>query len=166
MSIKTIVVGDNESSMVVLCPRTDDDGPGLRLPIRIGVVEAASIGMGVDGTAHKRPLTHDLLRNAIATLGATVAGVSIVGVTGTTFYARIRLVGKDGEVSEIDARPSDAIALAVRCRAPLYAEQSVLDTAALPDFDAVREDEERQELERFHDFVEGLSPEDFLGDME
>ena len=66
-----------------------------------------------------------------------------------------------GRAVQVDARPSDAIALAVRVDAPLFAEESVLEAATLPDFASVEKDEEKQELEKFHAFVEGLSPDDF-----
>ena len=82
-------------------------------------------------------------------------------VRGTTFYAQIHILSPDGRQLQVDARPSDAIALAVRTGTPIYAEEYVLDTAALPDFRGVEEDEERQEMQKFHDFVQSLSPEDF-----
>ncbi len=117
--------------------------------------------MGIDGSTHARPLTHDLLKSVITSLGAALTGVVINDVRGTTFYAQLRLLTPNGERIQVDARPSDAIALAVRMRTPIYAEEAVLDTAAMPDFRSVEEDEERQEMQKFHDFVEGLSPEDF-----
>lgn len=117
--------------------------------------------MGVDKTAHERPMTHDLLQSVITTLGASLERVAIVDVHGTTFFAQLRLVAPTGEELAVDARPSDAIALAVRMHAPIYADERVLDTAALPDFDAVERSEREREEAAFHEFVEGLSPEDF-----
>lgn len=162
MNISTIVVGGSAgSSLVVLKPHHRRGSNSVELPIRIGSVESSAISMGIDGSAPSRPLTHDLLKSVISSLGAALTGVVINDVRGTTFYAQLRLLTPDGERVQVDARPSDAIALAVRMRTPIYAEESVLDTAALPDFRSVEEDEERQELQRFHDFVEGLNPEDF-----
>ena len=161
MDIQSVVVGAGPvASVVVLKPR-HDSGPSSKLPIRIGSIEAVSISMGIDGREHKRPMTHDLLGSVISTLDASVASVIISDVQGTTFFAQLRLVSSLGEPLCVDARPSDALALAVRVHAPIFAESSVLDTAALPDFASVERDERQKEAEAFHDFVEGLSPEDF-----
>lgn len=162
MDIQTIVVGGGPlSSLVVLKPHRRRGDSSVQLPIRIGSVESSAISMGIDGTPHDRPMTHDLLRSVIGALGAAVTGVIITDVRGTTFYSKIRMVTADGDTIAVDARPSDAIALAVRTHTPIFADEHVLDTAAFPDFKSVEKDEERQEMERFHDFVEHLSPEDF-----
>jgi bifunctional DNase/RNase len=117
--------------------------------------------MGVDGHKQKRPMTHDLLNSVVTNLGASLSSVVINNVEGTTLYAQLRLVNDRGETISVDARPSDALALAVRMHAPIFAEEEVLDTAALPDFASIERDERAREAEAFHDFVEGLSPEDF-----
>ena len=117
--------------------------------------------MGVDGAHGGRPMTHDLLASTIKALGAKVSHVVVSDVDGTTFFAQVALRTDSGRIIQVDARPSDAIALAVRVDAPLFAEESVLEAATLPDFAAVEKDEEKQELEKFHAFVEGLSPDDF-----
>jgi bifunctional DNase/RNase len=117
--------------------------------------------MGVDGHKQPRPLTHDLLQSVISSLGASVTDMVITDVQGTTFFAQLRLRSESGETVAIDARPSDALALCVRAHVPIYAESDVLDTAALPDFYAIERSEKEREAEAFHNFVEGLSPEDF-----
>jgi bifunctional DNase/RNase len=94
-------------------------------------------------------------------LGGHLRSVIINDVSGTTFYAQLDLVNADGRQVLVDCRPSDAIALAVRCGAPLFAEQSVLDVAGMPDFGAIEDQEHNQEMQDFHEFVEGLSPDDF-----
>ncbi|MBO7675545.1 MAG: bifunctional nuclease family protein [Atopobiaceae bacterium] len=161
MDIQSVVVGAGPvASVVVLKPRKDR-GAASKLPIRIGMVEAIAISMGVDGQEQKRPKTHDLLQSVISGLGAYLSSVVINNVEGTTFFAQLQLVNSLGETLSIDARPSDALALAVRAHAPIFAEEEVLDTAALPDFASVERDERQREAEAFHDFVEGLSPEDF-----
>lgn len=161
MDIQSVVVGAGPvASVVVLKPR-QDNGSTSKLPIRIGTVEAIAISMGVDGHKQKRPMTHDLLNSVVTNLGASLSSVVINNVEGTTFYAQLRLVNDRGETISVDARPSDALALAVRMHAPIFAEEEVLDTAALPDFASVERDERAREAEAFHDFVEGLSPEDF-----
>ncbi len=160
MDIQSIVVGAGPiASVVVLKPRGDHETS--KLPIRIGSVEAASISMGVDGHKQTRPMTHDLLQNVIANLGASVTDMVINDVQGTTFFAQVRLKSESGETVAVDARPSDALALCVRTHVPIYAESDVLDTAALPDFSAIERSEKEREAEAFHNFVEGLSPEDF-----
>lgn len=163
MDIQTVVVGSGPvASLVVLKPHelAEDEHP-TRLPIRIGTVEATAISMGVEPQEGGRPMTHDLLRSAINDLGATVSGVCISDVSGTTFFALVELEKSSGETISVDARPSDAIALAVRTDAPIYAETDVLDTAGLPDFGAIEESTRERELADFHDFVETLSPGDF-----
>lgn len=163
MDIQTVVVANGPgTSLIVLKPRTTDDSPSLpTLPIKIGFIEANQISMGIDTSHNTRPLTHDLLLNAIESLGGHVSGVKIVDVKGTTFFARVMALSELGRSVELDARPSDAIALAVRAGVPIFAEEKVLDKAAFPDFKAVEEDEREHELERFHEFVETLTPDDF-----
>lgn len=161
MEIQTVVVGGFQMpSLIVL--KTVDGAVETHLPIRIGAVEAAAITEALDQQHHKRPLTHDLLNSVITRLGGRVNAVHIVDVQGTTFYANLCLERPDGSITELDCRPSDAIALAVRTCAPIYARENVLETATMPDFDKVEKAAEEQEMAAFHDFVEGLTPEDFV----
>lgn len=163
MDIESVIVGGGPVASLVVLRTREEAGAGapLLLPIRIGQVEATSISMGVDGRSGGRPMTHDLLASTISALGASTESVRVMAVQGTTFFAQLSLVATDGSRVFVDARPSDAIALAVRERVPVYADESVLETAAMPDFRGVERDEEQRELEEFHTFVEGLSPEDF-----
>ena len=163
MDIESVVVGEGPiASLVVLRTREEGpDGTAQQLPIRIGSFEATAITMGVNARVGGRPMTHDLLRSTISALGASCVGVRIMAVQGTTFFAQVELERSDGEHVFLDARPSDALALAVREEAPVYAEESVLSIAAMPDFRGVEKDEEAHEMEEFHAFVESLSPEDF-----
>ena len=109
-------------------------------------------------------MTHDLLKNVIESLGAHLDSVIISAVSGTTFFAQLRIEKEDGEAIFIDSRPSDAIALAVRTGAPIYARSDVLTTASYPDFKGVEKEEEEHEMEEFHKFVENLTPDDFAND--
>ena len=161
MNIESIVVGGGPVASLVVLRTSDDSGPALQLPIRIGSVEATAISMGVNPRQGSRPMTHDLLASTISALGGRCASVRIMAVQGTTFFAQLELVREGGEQVFVDARPSDALALAVREGLPIYAADDVLETAALPDFRGVEKDEEAHELEEFHNFVESLSPEDF-----
>ncbi len=162
MDIHTIAVGGGPiPSVIVLRSRTSSDETPIELPIRIGTIEAMAISMGLDSQLHERPMTHDLLRNVIQSLDATVSRVAIVDVHGTTFFAELQLTTSSGHFVTVDSRPSDAIALAVRMGVPIFADSHVLEAATLPDFKGVERAEKEQEFERFHDFVESLSPGDF-----
>lgn len=162
MDIKTVVIGGGPvSSLIVLKPAKQDEKEPLSLPIRIGAVEATAISMGVNPENSSRPMTHDLLKSVMESLGGHLRSVIINDVSGTTFFAQLDIVNADGQQVLVDCRPSDAVALAVRCGAPLFAEQTVLDVAGMPDFGAIEDQEHNQEMQDFHDFVEGLSPDDF-----
>lgn len=168
MDIQTIVVGGGPvASLLVLKPRIPEEAPhDAQLPIKIGPVEAMAICMGVNDSHRTtdRPMTHDLLKNVIESLGAQLDSVIISAVSGTTFFAQLRIETEDGEAIFVDSRPSDAIALAVRTGAPIYARSDVLTTASYPDFKGVEKEEEEHEMEEFHKFVENLSPDDFAND--
>lgn len=143
------------------------------LPIWIGPGEADAIAVRLQDVAVARPMTHDLIRNLIEQLGARVVYIVVNDLANDTFFARI-VLDVNGVTMEIDARPSDAIALAVRVEAPIFAEETVLDRAGV----VLDEDGQPQEgaaagpakeldaaeLERlgvFKDFIEGLDLDDF-----
>jgi uncharacterized protein len=140
------------------------------LPIWIGAAEADAIAVRLQEVAVARPLTHDLLRSVIDSLGAHVNSVVVHDLANDTFYARI-VLDVDGKQLEVDSRPSDAIALAVRAEVPIFAEESVLDRAGvlLDQEEGAAAGEERpqaneEELERmsaFRDFIESLDLDDF-----
>lgn len=104
------------------------DNRGRRVPIFIGPFETFAISMALEGVAVDRPLTHDLLKNAIDRLGGTVERITIDDLWQQTFYARITVSLKSGDTQDIDARPSDAIALALRTRSPIYMAESVIES--------------------------------------
>jgi bifunctional DNase/RNase len=116
------------------------DGP-RRLPIVIGEPEAQAIANELEGVRPQRPMTHDLLRSVIETLGASVKEVLISEIKEGTFYAKILFEYSD---LEVDARPSDAIALAVRCGAPLYISEEIMDEVSLRAEDIQEIDAEQQ----------------------
>jgi bifunctional DNase/RNase len=125
------------------------------LPIWIGAPEATSIAFALQGVAMPRPLTHDLLRNVLADLSVDVERIVVTELRDGTFYAEIELV-QGGRTVKISSRPSDAIALAVRASVPIFAEEAVLAEAGIE-----IEDEDEQEVERFKQFIDSVSPEDF-----
>lgn len=121
-------------------------GASRRLPIIIGAFEAQAIALEIEGIKPPRPLTHDLLKQLIDNLGATIIEVIIDELRENTFFAKI-VLEVSGLTNEVDARPSDAIALAVRARAPIYVSETVMEAAAfIPSEDAESDEEKKSEL--------------------
>jgi uncharacterized protein len=129
------------------------------LPIWIGTVEAAAIASAQQGMLPPRPLTHDLLKNVLDALSAPLEAVQITQLRDSVFYAD--LVFANG--ARVSARPSDAIALAMRVGVSIFADESVLTEAGvtLPEEDAPEEVQAETEVERFREFLDTISPEDF-----
>jgi len=128
------------------------------LPIWIGHPEAAAILIKLQGTELPRPMTHDLLTSIIGRFEADVARITVTELKESTFYATLTLT-KEGEMIDIDSRPSDALALAVRTDAPIFASTALIDENAI-EFE--REVDDTEEIvESFRDFLESVSPEDF-----
>jgi bifunctional DNase/RNase len=131
------------------------------LPIWIGHPEAAAILMKLQGAQTPRPMTHDLLNDMLENLEAKCERVSVTELRDNTFYASITISVNGAEI-EIDSRPSDAIALAVRCQAPIFAAEEVIDESSI-EFEHEVEDQE-EVVERFKDFLDEVSPEDFASE--
>jgi bifunctional DNase/RNase len=125
------------------------------LPIWIGAVEATAIAFAQQGIVPARPLTHDLLKDVLQAVGADLDAVMITELRDGVYYADLRFV--DG--TSVSARPSDAIALAIRAGTAIYAEEVVLDAAGI-----TIPDEQESEVERFREFLDNISPEDFETD--
>ena len=134
------------------------DGEEKRyLPIWIGVAEATAIFIQLNDQVLPRPMTHDLLKSIIDTLGAKVSKVLVNDINQNTFFARVFLEQTElGEKYEIDARPSDAIALALRTDAPIFVAEKVVINATIVDKDKYKE-----EMSQFKKFLENLTPTDF-----
>jgi bifunctional DNase/RNase len=133
------------------------------LAIWIGPYEADAITIRLQGVEVARPLTHDLVQQTIDRLGATVSHILVNDLHDDTFYARV-VMDREGERIELDSRPSDAIALAVRVQAPVFVSESVMERAGVVpdeeiDIDALTPEEE-EKLEPYKDFIEGLDLED------
>lgn len=128
------------------------------LPIWIGHPEAAAILMRLQGAATPRPMTHDLLSELLSELDATCTRVAITELRDNTFFATITLSVNGREV-EIDSRPSDALALAVRSQAPIFAASDVIAESAI-EFEHEVEDTE-EVVDKFKDFLDNVTPEDF-----
>jgi len=150
---------------------------GRYLPIWIGAAEADAIAVKLQGVTLPRPLTHDLLRLVIDSLGAAVEYIIVNDLKSDTFYAKV-VLNVDGGQVEIDSRPSDALALAVRAEVPIYVDEAVLDKAGIlldeetgkPVLEETEEaggkdkkmsEEEMKKLSAFHDFIDTLDLDDF-----
>ena len=131
------------------------------LPIWIGHPEAAAILMKLQGATTPRPMTHDLIGELISELDAQCTRVSVTELKDNTFYASITL-RVNGQEVDIDSRPSDALAVAVRTSAPIFAAEEVIQESAI-EFEHEVEDTE-EVVEKFKDFLENVSPEDFRGE--
>jgi uncharacterized protein len=148
------------------------------LPIWIGPAEADAIAVKLQGVAVPRPLTHDLLSSVIDTLGAAVNSIIVNDLKNDTFFARV-ILDIDGKQVEVDSRPSDALALAVRTGVPIYADESVLDKAGIlldgetgkpifEDADApggkgprINDEEMKKKMPGFYEFISNLDLDDF-----
>ena len=177
MVIDSIRVSLMNYQRVVILKEKDSD---RYLPIWIGPAEADAIAVKLQDISVPRPLTHDLLRSVIDNLGASVSHILVSDLESDTFYAKI-IINSDGKSMEIDSRPSDAIALAVRAKVPIYVEETVLEKAGvlldketgkpiLPGDESGEGQEEKspevkeEELRRmsaFTDFINSLDLEDF-----
>jgi hypothetical protein len=130
------------------------------LPIFIGVPEAQAIALSMQNIETPRPMTHDLLKNVLDELGAQVERIVVTELREGTFFAEI-VVSSQGEVRSVSSRPSDAIALAVRVGAPIFAAEEVVDEAATVIEDDGEETESEDVVEQFREFIDKVSPEDF-----
>jgi hypothetical protein len=151
MTIKGLMV-DPITNMPIIILR-DKEGQRV-LPIWVGVFEANAIALQIENVSTPRPMTHDLLKNVIQDLHGRIEKIVVSDLKENTFYALIYLaVG--GEVMAVDARPSDAIALALRARAPIFVEEKVIDHAKTADLVP-----EKGETERLQKWLESLDPDD------
>ena len=129
------------------------------LPIWNGHPEAAAILMKLQGASTPRPMTHDLLTEVLTKLEARVVRIAVTELRENTFYALITVAVNGSEI-EIDSRPSDAIALAVRSEAPIFADDSVIEESAI-EFEHEDDVNEEQMVEEFKKFLDDVKPEDF-----
>ena len=156
MKIKGLMI-DPVSNMPIIVLK-NSTGESV-LPIWVGIFEANAIAMQLESVVSPRPMTHDLLKNVIEGLSAQVRRIVISDLKENTFFAQIELL-RDGEPMAIDARPSDAMALALRVQAPIFVEQDVLDKSS-----TAGEDSGAEEAERLRRWLETVDPEE-LGKYE
>jgi len=130
------------------------------LPIWVGAVEATAIAFAQQGVEPPRPLTHDLMNNLVELLDATLTAVHMNEIKDGIFYATMLLRDSKGGQLTISARPSDAIALAVRSNSNILATQELLDEIGI---EIPQGEGENQEVEKFREFLDQINPEDFVG---
>jgi bifunctional DNase/RNase len=159
-------LGLDSSSQSYVVILQEKDGQRL-LPIWIGQSEAESIVMQMHNVKRPRPLTHDLCKSLIVGLGGALQRVNISRVEKNTYYAELHIARNgNGEVVQVDARPSDSIAIALRLSAPIFAAESLLtdvqveEATDTPDFAALQ-DEKELNAEQLKEYLERLRPEDF-----
>jgi len=153
MTIKGLMVDPLTNAPIVIL--RDKDGQRV-LPIWVGIFEANAIAQQIENVSPQRPMTHDLLRNVIKDLDASVQKIVVCDLQENTFYALIYLL-RNGDTLAIDARPSDAIALALRAKAPIFVEDAVIEHAKTSE--AVPE---RATAQRLQKWLESLDS-DYLG---
>ncbi len=157
MSIYGINLDLFSSSPIVILKVEDEN---RYLPIWIGQPEARSILMKLQNQEFSRPLTHDLAVNLVSELGGSMERVTVTELRDSTFFATISLE-INGRTVEIDSRPSDAIALAVRSGAEIFAADAVIEEAAVVFEEAMEETPEDEVVDKFKDWMNQVSPEDF-----
>ena len=151
MTIKGLMVDPITNMPIVILK--DKDGERV-LPIWVGIFEANAIALQIENISTPRPMTHDLLRNIITDLDGRVDRVVVSDLKENTFYAIVHLTVR-GERIAVDSRPSDAIALALRTRAPILVEETVIENAKTVDFAS-----ERADNDRLQKWLESLDPEE------
>ena len=164
VSVLTLIMSPVPSPSILVLQPTADMGTNKNsrvVPIWLGVSEATTLGIALEKARFKRPMTHDLFLDALTCLDSCVDHVVINDVHGPTFYAELALRAR-GEIISLDARPSDAISLALRQEAPIYMDERVLERASFPYlFNDEAEDDPDQVMADFHDFIQQLTPDDF-----
>ena len=148
---------DPGTNTPIIILKTEENDQAI--PIWIGLLEATSIASALQNVKFDRPMTHDLFKNFTDIVNISVSKVEVCDLKDSTFYARIYFASKDSNF-DIDARPSDAIALALRFNAPIYVEDSVMQQSKISDGEAEVLDTS-EEGKKWADYLENLSPDDF-----
>jgi uncharacterized protein len=156
MKVSGITIDPTSNAPIVILKSVNAD---QALPIWIGILEATAIATELEKVRLSRPMTHDLFKNLLDELNVTVSKVEVCDLRDNTFYARIFFSSKDGAY-DIDARPSDAIALALRTDCPIFVEDKVLEQSKDLDGEPQAMDDS-EEGKKWKEYLEKLDPEDF-----
>lgn len=164
MEVAGITLDPTNNMPIIILKSLDDQ---VAIPIWIGLIEASAIATELEGIKLARPMTHDLLKTVIETLGGKVERIVVCDLKDNTFYANLYVTWKD-QVLEIDARPSDAIALALRTGAEIYVASKVIENSQQVDLTAMKEamqekagGEGENKKDKWTEILENLNPEDF-----
>jgi bifunctional DNase/RNase len=149
MKVKGLIMDPVSDMPIIVLKKTDGDA---MLPIWVGMFEANAIAQTLDNVISPRPQTHELICSILDTMHAHLRKVVITDLRDSTYYAMLH-VERNGETLEIDARPSDAMVLALRTKAPIFVEEAVLEASA-------EEGDEADEAERLRKWLEGVDPEE------
>lgn len=150
----------SNTPIVLLRTTTEDAAESLILPIFIGGPEATAIALAHEGVEPPRPMTHDLFAQALDAMDVSVERVVITELRERTFFAELHM-RSPGEARVMSARPSDAIALAVRMKVPIFAEDELLAEVGYSDVPESDDEESEDIVEDFRDFIDSVKPEDF-----
>ena len=158
MNVSGLTIDPYTNSPIMILKEEDGE---RSLPIWIGLLEATAIASELENVKFARPMTHDLLRNMVESFKARIERVEVCDLRDNTFFALIHLVGEDRNL-KMDARPSDAIALALRVDAPIFVHEQVFEKSAriespVEGQEVLKDDEAK----KWTEILEGLSPEDF-----
>ena len=139
----------------------EEESPRRQFEIFIGAPEAASIQIALDDEKTPRPLTHDLFVLALERINVSVERVVLTHVSSGTYYADVVLLSDGGQETTVSARPSDALAIALRASCPIYALETLLEEVGEAVEDEVDQPAEAEIIDEFRDFIENISPDDF-----
>lgn len=156
VSIAGMTIDPTSNTPIIILKLVEGD---RALPIWIGLLEATSIASALRDIKFDRPMTHDLFKNFVVNMNISVSKVEVCDLRDNTFYARIYFVSKERNF-DMDARPSDAIAIALRFKAPIYVDDKVIDKSQMIEGDHEVIDQS-EEGKKWAEYLEGLSPEDF-----
>ena len=153
VKVGALIMDPNSNTPIVVLKGINDNAI---LPIWVGAYEANAIALEIEKIVPQRPMTHDLLRNIITEMGCQVDKISVTDLIDNTFYAVIEISDKEGKIISLDARPSDAIALALRTDCPIFVAQKVLDisnASSSPQTKIDDSDETQKPLEEWPDLI-------------
>ena len=161
LHVLTLIVSTpQQPSILVLQPVEDSPkGKSRVIPIWIGAFEASQLGMALENVRLPRPTTHDLFLDTLTNLDTRIDHVLIYDAQGSTYFAKL-VLRQGGRLIELDARPSDALALAIRQQAPFFITEDVLGRASYP-YIFKTETSEEEQLDEFREFLDQLTPDDF-----
>ena len=157
MKISRLILDPVTNTPIIILKDLEDE---LTLPIWIGLLEASAIALELEKESPQRPMTHDLIKNILISLKTHVVKVELTDLRESTFYALIYLK-MEGKTFTIDARPSDAIAIALRTSAPIYVDEKVIRKLTKANLESITDIDKVDETAKLQDLLEEMSPEDF-----